>query len=72
MRNKVVNALRSSKRRYFNNFDTDDKKKFWKTFKHLNKNQSQIPTLTHDGIEATVAKAKAEMLNKYFSECRIL
>ena len=69
MRNTVVNALRSSKKIYFNNFNTDDKKQIWKTFKLLNEKQSQIPTLVHDNVEVTADCEKAEMLNKYFAEC---
>ena len=69
MRNRVVNLLRSSKKIYFNNFNTDDKKQFWKTFKVLNRKQTQIPMLVHDNAEATTDSEKVDMLNTYFAEC---
>ena len=37
--------------------------------KAFNKKQSLIPTLVHDNYEANCDEAKAEMLNRYFSEC---
>ena len=69
MRNRVVNLLRSSKKIYFNNFNTDDKKQFWKTFKVLNRKQTQVPMLVLDNAEATTDSEKADMLNTYFAEC---
>ena len=68
LRNKVVNVLRSSKRRYFTCLNTNDKKQFWKALKVIYKKQSLIPTLVHDSVEANSDKEKAEMLSTYFAE----
>ena len=69
LRNKVVKLLRNAKKSYLNNLDVRDKRKFWKTVKFLNKQQSSIPPLHHQGTTANSDHEKATMLNDFFSTC---
>ena len=68
LRNKVVSVLRASKRRYFTDLNTSNKKQFWKTFKVATRKESLIPTLVHDDNEANSDKEKAEMFKNYFAK----
>ena len=69
LRNKVVKLLCNAKKSYLNNLDVRDKRKFWKTVKFLNKQQSSIPPLHHQGTTANSDHEKATMLNGFFSTC---
>ncbi len=51
------------------NLDIRDKRKFWKTVKFLNKQQSSIPPLHHQGTTANSDHEKATMLNDFLSTC---
>ena len=69
-RNKTVSMLRQSKQEFFaNNLSISNKKQFWKTMKYLNKSQSTIPTLSHNGQKANNDLDKANMLNTFFADC---
>ena len=70
MRNKVTWELRGVKKSYFQKINPKKPKEFWRTIKYLSKQQSSIPTLAdEDGNEALTGSQKADMLNKFFSNC---
>ena len=61
----ILNAKSS----YFKNLNPRNKKQFWKAVKCLNKQQSTIPTLHHQGTAAESDSEKASLLNECFSAC---
>ena len=69
MRNNVTTLLRNAKKTYMRGLDPYDKKKFWKTVKHLTKNSSSLPVLSQNGTVASSNIEKADMLNSFFGEC---
>ena len=70
MRNKVTRELRRAKKSYFQKINPKKPKEFWRAIKYLSKRQSSIPTLAdEDGNEALTGSQKADMLNKFFSNC---
>ena len=69
MRNNVTTLLRNAKKTYMHGLDPYDKKKFWKTVKHLTKNSSSLPVLSQNGTVASSNIEKADMLNSFFGEC---
>ena len=52
---------------YFRNLDPSNKKQFWRVVKYLNKKQSSLPVLCHNGKAASSDQEKATMLNEFFS-----
>ena len=68
-RNRVTSLLRIAKRLYMQGLDLSDKKKFWKTVKHLTKKPSSPPVLSRNGSVASSNVEKADMLNSFFGEC---
>lgn len=68
-RNRVTSQLRQAKSDYFRNLNPSDTKQFWKTVKVLNKKDSQIGSLTHDGIPIHSDTDKANALCDFFSNC---
>ena len=69
LRNKVVNMLRDSKSKFFNNLNPKSSKSFWSAVKYLNKQESSIPTLITNECSTETDEDKADLLNKYFAEC---
>ena len=69
LRNQIVGLLRVAKKDFFNSLAPTNSKQFWKTIKMINKEQSQIPSLSYDNLEAVTPKEKADMLNSFFSLC---
>ena len=70
LRNQIVGLLRVAKKDFFNSLALPtNSKQFWKTIKMINKEQSQIPSLSYDNLEAVTPKEKADMLNSFFSLC---
>ena len=70
MRNKVTRELRRANKSYFQKINPKKPKEFWRAIKYLSKQQSSIPTLgDEDGNEALTGSQKADMLNKFFSNC---
>ena len=69
LRNKVVKMILNAKSSYFKNLNPRNKKQFWKAVKCLNKQQSTIPTLHHQGTAAESDSEKASLLNECFSAC---
>ena len=68
-RNMVTSELRIARQNFFRKINPKRPKEFWRAVKYLNKQQSSIPTLTdEDGVEATSASQKADMLNSFFSK----
>ena len=68
-RNRVTSLLRIAKRFYMQRLDLSDKKKFWKTVKHLTKKPSYPLVLSRNGSVASSNVEKADMLNSFFGEC---
>ena len=69
LRNKVVKLMRNAKSSYFQRLNPRDKKQFWKAVKHVNKQQSTIPTLHYKDTTAESNSEKASVLNEFFSTC---
>ena len=69
VRNRFVKLLRKAKHDFFNKLNSANQKLFWKTIKHLQKTNSTIPVLTHNGIRATSDTKKANVLNDFFQKC---
>ena len=69
LRNKVVNMLRDSKSKFFNNLNPKSSKSFWSAVKYLNKQESSIPTLITNECSTETDEDKADLLNTYFAEC---
>lgn len=69
LRNQIVGILRVAKKEFFNSLAPSNSKQFWKTIKMINKEQSQIPSLSYNNLEAVTPKEKADMLNSFFSMC---
>ena len=76
LRNKANNAVRKSKKDYFDKLDNllssekSNSKLFWKTSKqllNLGQSSNNIPTLTMNHEVAQTDFQKAELLNTYFS-----
>ena len=68
-RNRVTFLLRIANRSYMQGLDPSDKKKFWKTVKHLIKKPSSPPVLSRNGSVTSSNVEKADMLNSFFGEC---
>ena len=68
-RNRVTFLLRIANRSYMQGLDPSDKKKFWKTAKHLTKKNSSPPVLSRNGSVTSSNVEKADMLNSFFGEC---
>ena len=69
LRNRIVGILRVAKKDFFNSLTPSNSKQFWKTIKMISKEQSQIPSLSYNNLEAVTPKEKADMLNSFFSMC---
>ena len=69
LRNNITKLLKKAKASFFKNLNPSNPKQFWKTVKYLNKQQSTIPVLHHQGVTASSSTEKANMLNNFFSEC---
>ena len=70
LRNRVTSMLRKGKKTYMNSLQSANAIQFWRAVKHLNgKSVSSIPVLRRDGEEACTDRAKAVMLNNFFSSC---
>ena len=67
--NRVTTQSRSAKTSFFRQINPCDTKKFWKSVKYLNKNQSCIPVLSQGNTLACTDSEKADMLGNYFSSC---
>ena len=66
LHNKVVKMIQNAKSSYFKNLNLRNKKPILENYKHLNKQQSTIPTLRyHD----TAAESDSEKANECFSAC---
>ncbi len=68
-RNHTLSVLRQSKKKFFNNLNSDNSKVFWKSVKALGKRDQSIPTLEVNGQKLEGSKDKAEALNLYFHSC---
>ena len=80
LRNKANNAVRKSKKDYFDKLDNllssenSNSKLFWKTSKqilNLGQSSKNIPTLTMNYEVAQTDCRKAELLNTYFSQTKV-
>ena len=69
LRNRVTTQLRGAKTSFFSQINPHDTKKFWKSVKYLNKNQSSIPVLSQGNTLACTDSEKADMLGNDFSSC---
>ena len=69
VRNKTLEKLRSAKRRYMQQLNPKDTKRFWKAMKFLNRRVKSVPTLSDGPNVACSANEKANMLNKFFVTC---
>ena len=57
LRNRVTTQLRDAKTSFFRQINPRDTKKFWKSVKYLNKNQSSIPVLSQGNTLACTDSA---------------
>ena len=69
LHNKVVKLLKSAKVHYFRNLDPSNKKSFRRVVKYLNKKQSSLPVLCHNGKAVSSDQEMATILNEFFSTC---
>jgi len=51
--NKFVAQMCKAKKDYLARLNPRNPKTFWKTVKHLNKTTCSVPTLSHNGVEAS-------------------
>ena len=67
LRNRVTTQLKGAKTTFFRQINPRDTKKFWKSVKYLNKNQSSIPVLSQGNTLACTDSEKADMSEIYHS-----
>ena len=65
-RNRVTALIRLNKTKFFQSLRCSDSKDFWKAIKFLNKQETTIPTLIHNGSSYEASCDKANVLNCYF------
>ena len=70
LRNLATKQLRKAKT-FFNNISshTNNSKKFWSSFKSINKSDSSYPMLKHKDRVADSNMDKSEIFNNFFSMC---
>ena len=68
-RNRVTALIRLNKTKFFQSLKCSDLKDFWKAIKFLNKQETTIPTLIHNGSSYEASCDKANVLNCYFQQC---
>ena len=68
LRDTAVRAIRSAKKKFFDEIDPSNTKQFWKTVRSLNRAAPSIPNFI-DSTVATTNTEKANMLNSFFQSC---
>ena len=69
VRNRITCQLRLAKQKYFQNLNPSDAKRFWKTIKVLNKQNTHGGSLTNNGISCSSNSEWATSLNDFFCGC---